>query len=183
VKNEREGFLSEEEFWDVVGEPAVDTEQAEQITQRLVERGLDVAYSWDDMLSAHLAELERWDLFTIAWIIGSAASDDTFLYFRLWVVSRGRSLFELARNDAEAFGLSLDPLQNPRERRSELLMYAAENAASRLGVTATRRIANPRQPGPRGDEPGDYWAAFPAVTARFAKANSHRRAPSSQQRS
>jgi hypothetical protein len=44
----------------------------------------------------------RWDLWAAAYIINGGCSDDGFRYFRDWLISEGRSIFEKALKDPDS---------------------------------------------------------------------------------
>src|SRR5688572_27091927 len=50
-----------------------------------------------------------WDLWGAAYLINGGASDDGFEYFRRWLISRGRAVFEAALADPEQLADMLAP--------------------------------------------------------------------------
>jgi hypothetical protein len=55
-----------------------------------------------------------WDLWLVVWLCrGGMCSDDGFTYFRSWLLSRGRALYERARQDPDGFVEDLAQVENP----------------------------------------------------------------------
>jgi hypothetical protein len=62
---------------------------------RLFNRAMDDAYSWD--------------LWGAAYLINGGCSDDGFAYFRSWLISRGRAVYEAAVRDPDSLAGLVDP--------------------------------------------------------------------------
>jgi len=58
--------------------------------------------SFRDHFSACMAEAYRWDVWGAAFLLAEGCSDDGFLDFRAWLISRGRQVFEQALENADS---------------------------------------------------------------------------------
>jgi len=90
-----------ERFWEIVDAAkqtaAPDTEgRVDALKHLLSTESLDEIQSFQSHYDAQIRRSYRWDLWGAANLINGGASDDGFRYFRDWLVSEGRSVFEAA---------------------------------------------------------------------------------------
>jgi hypothetical protein len=64
------------------------------IAAELVKRGLPEIESYARLIRKYLDEAYRADLWDIYFIVNGGASADAFDYFRAWLISRGKTLFQ-----------------------------------------------------------------------------------------
>ena len=97
--------MDEPRFWAIVDRTAVhesDPErQVEALRSELEALSAEDVVAFRNAFEAQLARAYTWDLWAAASIVHGGASDDGFEYFRRWMVSQGRAVFErlLARPD------------------------------------------------------------------------------------
>ncbi len=96
--------MKEDSFWEFVDEARKESGGDEERFLEVLERGLmalppNAIEGFRERLDDVLARAYRWDLWAAAHIINGGASDDSFQYFRAWLVSRGQSVFEQALKD------------------------------------------------------------------------------------
>jgi hypothetical protein len=124
-----------------------------------------------------LIESYSWDLWGAAHIIMGGASDDGFEYFRVWLISRGRGVFEAARANPDELAV-LIPADFDEAPDFELLTYVAADAwAEKTGDDPTN-MPRPAYPtfadepaGEPFDESSDDLAhRYPRLWARFSEA-------------
>lgn len=97
-------MMLEETFWELVDEARDDAGDDDERFLEVLEKGLmelppNAIEGFRERLDEVLARAYRWDLWAAAYIINAGASDDGFQYFRAWLVSRGRGVFERALED------------------------------------------------------------------------------------
>lgn len=94
-----------DEFWQIVERTAVaptEEEQLELYRKELDELPLGDLELFIQFYGELFVALYNWDLWLVAWLArGGRCSDDSFHYFRSWVISRGRTVYETALNDPE----------------------------------------------------------------------------------
>ena len=64
----------------------------------------------------------RWDLWGAAYIMNGGCSDDCFEYFRAWLISRGRAVYERAIDSPDSLAEEFEPERDDYELES--LHYA-----------------------------------------------------------
>ena len=124
-----------------------------------------------------LIESYSWDLWGAAHVIMGGASDDGFEYFRTWLISRGRGVFEAARTNPDELA-ELIPAGFDEVPEFELLHYvAAEVWAEKTGDDPTNMptAAHPTYADEPAGEPfdeasGDLAKRYPRLWARFSEA-------------
>jgi hypothetical protein len=70
---------------------------------RLEELEAEEIVQFDRIFREYWAKAYTWDLWAAAYIIGGGCSDDGFMDFRGWLVSKGEEVFENALKDPESF--------------------------------------------------------------------------------
>ena len=97
--------MDEARFWAIVDRTAVHESdpdrQVETLRRELEALSAEEVAAFRNAFEAQLARAYTWDLWAAAYIAHGGASDDGFEYFRRWMVSKGRAVFErlLARPD------------------------------------------------------------------------------------
>ena len=90
--------MKEDSFWEFVDEARKESGGDEERFLEVLERGLmalppNAIEGFRERLDDVLARAYRWDLWAAAHIINGGASDDSFQYFRAWLVSRGERVY------------------------------------------------------------------------------------------
>ena len=108
----------------------------------------------------------RWDLWAAAYIINGGCSDDGFRYFRDWLISEGRNVFEAALKDPD----SLADLPHVDPAELESFGYVALDLHEEKGAGAMKRALS----GEGGDPAGEPWEEdavgdlLPRLDAKYA---------------
>lgn len=97
------------ELWDLietardeVDDPTDADAVAESLVRTLAERDPEVIEAFDVAMGAVLAESYLTDLWGAAYLVNEGASDDGFDYFRGWLITQGRDVFEAAVADPDS---------------------------------------------------------------------------------
>ena len=112
--------MSDDEFWAIVDETAAyESDPGRQLgyLRNLLNKlsaaqieALDVAFQ------RQLNRAYTWDLWGAAYVVHGGASDDGFEYFRRWLISKGRGVFErVVANPDELADLLADNLEGVLE--------------------------------------------------------------------
>ena len=92
-----------DEFWNLIERSRKGTagceEQVEKLTALLTALPSTDIVSFEHHFNERMSESYRWDLWAVAFIIQGGCSDDSFDYFRGWLIAQGRDYFEAAMND------------------------------------------------------------------------------------
>ena len=90
--------MDEPHFWAIVDRTAVHESdpdrQVEALRSELTALTAEEVLAFRNAFEAQLARAYTWDLWAVAYVAHGGASDDGFEYFRRWMVSRGRAVFE-----------------------------------------------------------------------------------------
>jgi hypothetical protein len=105
--------LDEAAFWALIDSARSDVTSSGHFAERLIR---DLAgfqppqiKRFETHLQSCVSELWSYDLWALAFIANGGCSDDSFDYFRAWVVSQGRLVYELALRDNRALAAALVP--------------------------------------------------------------------------
>lgn len=136
---------------------------------------------FDVWMESQAERAYRRDLWRVAALANSGASDDGFYYFRLWLVGMGKQVFETALADPDSLANVLDPTSDMYE--AEMYSAAAIAYETVLGLPydearnryeAAYKQAGPPHSGPvlppddwPSEEFAEYRARLPRLSALY----------------
>lgn len=94
-------------FWNLIDTSRHDADgvlgdQVEILQKLLEEFAPDDIAVFDDIFHQYWVQAYTWDLWGAAYLIGDGCSDEGFMDFRGWLISKGQKAYEAALRDAEA---------------------------------------------------------------------------------
>lgn len=143
------------QFWNYIEKSREEAdgceEQAEALIAQLSKLKKSEIVAFKNHFNKCLDDAYRWDLWAVAYIIQGGCSDDSFEYFRCWLIGQGREYFEAALASPEKAADNVEPGE---DAECEDLLYAA--------VSAYESVAGhdemPSDPRKRPTEPvGEKW--------------------------
>lgn len=160
-----------DQFWQFIETAkarAGDDTEARVDALRAVLSGLGAAelQSFQNHYDGLIAASYRWDLWAAAYIINGGCSDDGFRYFRDWLISEGRSVFEKALKDPD----SLADLPHIDPAELESFGYVALDLHDEKKAGLMQRDLS----GESGDPAGEAWSEeavgelLPRLDAKYA---------------
>jgi hypothetical protein len=125
--------ITDERFWAILEEARNGTSgsASPKVLANVLMRLSDAEVSgFGHMFYEKLCALNFWRLWAAGYVIAGGMGDDSFHYFRSWIIGRGKELFEIALKDPDEMGSWIDD----REVDNELLEYVTvEIMEQRLG--------------------------------------------------
>jgi hypothetical protein len=92
--------MADDRFWSIIdatlpqaGDP---DGQLEALRSALSALSLAEIQAFETTFGAKMAAAYKWDLWGACYVIHGGASDDSFEYFRAWLIARGRKVYEAA---------------------------------------------------------------------------------------
>lgn len=159
--------MDEDQFWDIIkrSKRSDPEQQAVRLCKLLAEVSPASIKEFQKILVKKVKSAYRWDLRVVAHIVDGRCSDDGFLYFRAWLVSRGKEAFELALEDPESVGrlVKNDGCEN------EELLYAAPQAYEQVTgreMAAASFTSKGKPAGEKWDE-DDLPYLYPKLCKKF----------------
>jgi Protein of unknown function (DUF4240) len=163
-------IIADEQFWSVIDQAragssaSASPERLSEILNRLSD---DEVLDFGHMFYEKVCDLNKWRLWAAGYVIAGGMSDDSFHYFRSWIVGKGKNAFEVAMKDPDELG----PLVDNNEVDNELLEYVAVNILEQRGVGEDPRDRSDRRADeePTGEpfEEATVAAGFPKLAALF----------------
>ena len=137
--------ITDERFWAIIdearngGSASASPEALSQVLSSLPDS--DVS-AFGHMFYEKLCALNFWRLWAAGYIIagGIGMSDDSFHYFRSWIIGKGKSLFDVALNDPDEMGPWLTT--DDRDVDNELLEYVAVKIMEQRGGPDPRDLSD-----------------------------------------
>lgn len=157
-------------FWELIEESRENAgsdlgEQAADLTDLLSELLLEEILAFDRMFWQFLNDAYRWELWGAAYIINGGCSDDSFEYFRCWLISQGKRVYDESLADPESLA---GRAEEGGHDEAESLLYAAADAYEvETGKKLTERFTAPAEPAGEPWEEDDLESRFPRLWAAF----------------
>ncbi len=168
--------MENDEFWNVIESagPGECSAIASGVQAKLEQLPQQEVADFCRIFDSQMDALYTWDLWGVAYILRGGCSDDSFEYFRAWVLSQGRGFTELALSDPEGLGLSVSPGTDTDQMGCEDLIYAGGSAYKTLTGDFRPPRASPHPTAPSGEE----WeesseglrSGFPRLSAHWGMA-------------
>ena len=117
--------MDRESFWQIVETARAEVddtvedadEVADAVVDSLIELSLAEIVGFELELDKLQQESYRWDLWAAAYLINGGCSDDSFDYFRGWLLAQGREVWDAALVDPDSLASVVNP--DPTEVRAE----------------------------------------------------------------
>jgi hypothetical protein len=140
----------------------------------LRELTLEKIISFEVAFRRYLNKAYTWDLWGAAYVIHGGCSDDGFEYFRRWLVSRGRDVYEAALANPDSLA-NLDPGSRSSWEFEEIYYVAVAVFKEKGGQGDVRDHSEPEAgmggPGPTGEpfteDEEQFARRYPKLWQRF----------------
>ncbi len=151
-------------FWPTIkassGDPA-------KLTALLKDKSNEDVSAFGSTFYQLLINLNRWEIWGAGYVMAGGMSDDSFHYFRSWIIGKGEEAYETALkspDDLGQFAGEDDDFDN------ELLEYVAVEILEERGVEDPREspdgFADDEPKGEEWDE-DEVYAKYPKLAAQF----------------
>jgi len=149
--------LDESTFWEIIesglrrskGDP---DDAVEGIRSQLVGLQPAAIESFQQLLNAKLNFAYSSNLWGAAYIINGGCSDDGFEYFRCWLISRGRKIFDNAVANPDSLADVVDRDESDEEHEAESLLYVAREAYEKVAGRQMALAGRGHAPQPTGEQ-------------------------------
>jgi len=121
--------MDETNFWKLIDETrgADKSQQLDQITQKLARMTRPERKQFEAFLRSNVAAANKGELWSAAVLLnGGWCSDDCFLYFRLWLVSKGERIFRSALEQPDSLDEVVGTHLTTGSCQFEELLYAVK---------------------------------------------------------
>ena len=130
TRSSRDNLMSEDQFWEIIEKTKADDpqDQLDKLVSLLSTMTVDDIFGFDYRLDKFLELSYKSDLWAAAYILCGGCSDDSFDYFRAWLVSKGRTIFEAAVEKPDSLIDFLAEVDEFDILENEEIMYATLDA-------------------------------------------------------
>jgi Protein of unknown function (DUF4240) len=105
--------MTEDQFWEIIGRTTkyqADTrKQSEALKTELRALSAEEIQHFETTFDTVMKRSYTWDLWGADYVVHGGASDDAFEYFRCWLISKGRGVFERVSADPDSLADLLAP--------------------------------------------------------------------------
>jgi Protein of unknown function (DUF4240) len=128
--------MDKSEFYSLIesaresSDPQTPSADPEALRDVLAELGDDVIAEFGAEFTRELIRLNRWSIWAAGHVIAGGMGDDSFHYFRSWLIGKGSDAVEQAIADPDGLGIYVDN----DEVDNELLEYVAVELLEERGV-------------------------------------------------
>ena len=92
--------MEKKEFWRLI-EKSREVNQAEWLTEELVQKGLDEVLDFEFLFQGLMNDSYQSRLWGAAFVLMGGCSDDAFDYFRGWLIGQGEEIYNKVMKDPE----------------------------------------------------------------------------------
>lgn len=162
--------MTEDEFWRIMDATRLAAarieDRPEALRSQLDELSSEAIATFHEHYLDQVERAYRWDLWGAAYVILGGCSDDSFDYFRDWLISEGRDVFEAALADPD----SIAELDDVDDAELEELRYVAHEVFE--AKTGEPLVGGPRDinADPAGEEwdEDDVESLYPNLAEKYA---------------
>lgn len=121
-----------------------------------------------------MEQSNRWDIWGAGYLVHGGLSDDGFVYFRAWLISRGRAVFTRALADPDSLAEAI-PANQTTPLELEALLYADADAwgvvNARMGddTPLPESVLEPGEPSGTMFSEDTLDRSYPRLFARFGR--------------
>lgn len=139
--------MDHDQFWQIIEAakrrfPEDCEERVESIRDHLSALAPHEIIAFDSILGEYLDRAYSWDLWGAAYLMNGGCSDDGFMDFRGWLISRGRDVYERALADPDSLADVFDPSHDDCELQSMLsVAYEAYQAGTGEEMPPRTRVS------------------------------------------
>jgi len=162
--------MNEDRFWSLIEEARMggtSSASPESMTEILEPLTDDEVSDFGLIFYEKVCALNSWKLWGAGYVIAGGMSDDSFHYFRSWIVGKGQKAFETALSDPDEMG----PFVDDPEVENELLEYVTIYLLKERGVGGDPRDRSQMSAdfGPEGEPFDENTVAsnYPKLAAQF----------------
>jgi hypothetical protein len=133
--------ITDERFWGIIDEArrgGVTSADPKVLSQVLSFLSDGEVSAFGHMFYKKLCELNSWRLWAAGYVIAGGMSDDSFHYFRSWIIGKGKNVFDIAMKDPDEIG----PWIDNRGVDNELLEYVATEIMEKRGGEDPRDLSD-----------------------------------------
>ncbi|MFD5920216.1 DUF4240 domain-containing protein [Kitasatospora sp. NPDC058201] len=169
--------MDETDFWQIIDETREASdgdpdEQAERLVERLAQLAPDDVIDFARLFEARFQRAYRHDLWGAAYLLLDGASEDTFDYFRCWLIGQGRDVFEGGLHEPDDLADLLPAFDEEEDGEAEDLGYAADEAYEQLTGLPLPEVGERQPARPYGaaldfDDPDVMAKRFPKLWERY----------------
>ncbi|MCL2549538.1 MAG: DUF4240 domain-containing protein [Methanimicrococcus sp.] len=130
TRGSRENLMGEDKFWEIIELSKADDpqDQLDNLTGILAAMTLDDIFGFDYRLDKFLETSYNQALWAAAHIVCGGCSDDEFDYFRAWLISKGRDVYEDALENPDSLINVFERADETDFPENEEILYAALDA-------------------------------------------------------
>ena len=170
--------MDEAGFWKLIDASRSDGRgdfgtQAESLAKRLAKLPSSDILRFDRIYRDHIEGAYTWDLWGAAYLIKGGCSDDGFDYFRDWLISKGRTVYEAAVRAPDSLAGVVTDADLDEGCDFEDFRYAASHAWEECAEGELPYEEGARRPSdpsgvPFNEDLAELARRFPKLAARFA---------------
>lgn len=112
--------MDDTQFWSIIesgGPQVLDDPDAQlaAVRAQLLRLTPEQIVEFSCVFNRKLEDAYDWNLWGAGWLINGGCSDDGFVYFRCWLISRGKAVYEAALCDPDTLASIVDPERDDYE--------------------------------------------------------------------
>lgn len=127
--------MEEQQFWEIIESGGRKTLRKQELQHSAICKQLrklrpTEVRDFDRWFNLKMIGAYSWDLWSAAYLVNGGCSDDGFVYFCAWLISRGQKVYVAALENPDSLAGVVDPKRDDHE--FEELWYAAKEVYEEL---------------------------------------------------
>lgn len=170
--------LSQQDFWALIDHSALHEANPEaqlaDLRTNISRLTADQIAQFEQIFDRTMRQSYSWDLWGAAYLANGGSSDDGFEYFRCWLISKGRTVYEAVAADPDKLAAILAPGAGGDLEFEDFAYVAREAWAAKTGrdwnempVIANMAYDDKPSGAPFNENPADLANRYPKLWERF----------------
>ena len=157
--------VDNDRFWEIIRQ----ADSPQDLHQRLAQLPESDLADFEVHHQRAFADSYDWGLWGAAYVINGGCSDDCFDYFRAYLLSRGREVFEAAVADPESLAsVELDDEESWEDWMSPSMYVVEARTGDYAYVAPERHPQRPEEPTGQDWDEDDLDERFPRLTEKYS---------------
>lgn len=168
--------MNDDKFWELIEDSKKKSKndpdkQIEALVSNISKLSEEEIYEFDRIFNKHYTNSYKGELWAAAYIINGGCSDDGFDYFRGWLISQGRTIFENAISDPESLAKVISEDESGEVEFEDMLYVCSDAFKMKTGkdnfYDKVERLKYPEIELNWSEDDGSLEKMFPKLARKF----------------
>jgi hypothetical protein len=155
--------MNEDRFWELL---AASKGSESRLKALLTKESTKNIVTFTHTFDQKHCSLNRWDVWGAGYVIAGGMGDDSFHYFKSWILGKGKECYDTAMTNPDSLAKFVE---DPDECDNELLEYVMVELLEQRGIEDLRSGNTDNAPAGTQWEEGDLEKLFPQLWKQYGE--------------